>query len=502
MAKNNITIKNVRAIPYLELPVPPEGGVVRIRAANGRGKTWTLKCIEALFRPEARKELEPRDGTESGSIEGLGMRVTVAKTTRSAGQMECLCLESSIDPSEFVSGGGLKDPVLADKRRLAMLIRLLGIPMGEQEWRVGLARLAGDPLAEVVGNACDLVPAWTDPSAVADKLRRLIHEQALAAERETEALEIKARSILATIDGVDTAAESDEKQLRDTLSACSEALVRAQEVERAHQDAQNRARKAQEALKAAAANATYGGPGAAEARTAREQAAELLMAAKSALASAQQVARDAESILREAMTTEQAAISHEEMTEQWRKQIAAGVPAGVPAEVFTTLQADRMDAFEALEAGARIREAQIQQAQAVRATEAALVAQERANRLRTLAKSTDRVLADALVAAGVPYTVQDGRLCIKSPDREGGLEYVADLSMGEAWTEAVALAARRLGAGGVFTVCQEGWEALDAEHERLVESECKRHKLVAYVAQADKDPQASGELRAEVYNGK
>jgi len=111
--------------------------------------------------------------------------------------------------------------------------------------------------------------------------------------------------------------------------------------------------------------------------------------------------------------------------------------------------------------------------------------------VRVIARSTDQVLEQALVDAGYDtIRVLDGRLCVIS-DR--GHEPVSELSTGERWQLALDIAARSLPAGGLLSVHQEGWQALDPQLRSRVAAMAKERGLVIVTACVD-----AGPLRSEM----
>lgn len=489
---NKIEITNTGPINHLSIPAPEGGGVVEFLGVNGSGKSTAIRCIEALARPDGRKELQVKDGAKAGSIEGLGIRISLGKINRASGELVCESLESSVDPSVFVDPG-LKDPEAADRRRLSMLIRLLGIPLQSAEWKAAMVRIGGEALAQIVEDACEMVPNYDDPAAVADRLRRRIHEKALEAERETETHQTTAQAILATIEGVDISQPCDEKALRDLVTDRTVALLSAQEAQRSHLEANRRAVEAQKAL--GQAMAEYSGPSAAQATKAREGAERATTTAREAVLEAQAALERAKQTEREVRQAEQVARDHENTISAWKAQLEKAVPDPVPQDVIEDLVKEKEQAMKALEQGAAVREAKVKQLRAEEATKQALLVSERAGKLRDLAKSTDKVLQEALAEAKVNLLVQDGRLCIQNAERTGGLEFVSDLSHGERWRLALDLAAKKLGEGAILTTNQEAWESLDDENRAYVRSLAKARKLTIYTARVDMCP-----LKAEVYN--
>ena len=60
----------------------------------------------------------------------------------------------------------------------------------------------------------------------------------------------------------------------------------------------------------------------------------------------------------------------------------------------------------------------------------------------------------------------------------------SDLSMGERWRIVVDLAADAVGVGGMFTIPQEAWEALDPINRDAVAAHVKRRGVIVITAEA------------------
>jgi hypothetical protein len=167
------------------------------------------------------------------------------------------------------------------------------------------------------------------------------------------------------------------------------------------------------------------------------------------------------------------------------------LPDHVPDEVIADLFAKRSQALEAAKQGEVVRRAKetLAKAEALAAKGNATLAE--AEAIRTIARSTDQVLEQALVDAGYDtIRVLDGRLCVIS---ERGHEPVSELSTGERWELALDIAARSLPSGGLLSVHQEGWQALDPSLRSRVAGMAKARGLVIVTACVD-----AGPLRSEV----
>lgn len=77
---SSVVIENVGAVKKVEIPIPEGGGVVVLRGRNGRGKSTALQAVQAAARGTGGLPL--RDGSAKGRVEGLGVKLSVGKSTR------------------------------------------------------------------------------------------------------------------------------------------------------------------------------------------------------------------------------------------------------------------------------------------------------------------------------------------------------------------------------------------------------------------------------------
>jgi hypothetical protein len=495
--KESITIDRVGPIEHLEIPIPDGGGVVVLRGQCGQGKTHAIQSVAALHDQGARKALRVSDGWPSGQIYGLGVTVRLGRTNVGRGELICESLESGVDPSLLVDPG-LKDPIAADSRRLATLIRLAAIEVPTERW-VQLADKYADDIA-----VKDLVS--DDPVKTADAIRRRLHDYALKQERIGESKSSEAATLSKSVADVDL--DCDETALAKAVDVVNEELV----ASRTKQQAFTEAAAKYQAAKAKLAETKAG------LRSVNECEAELSMVneahkravddltsrvaevqhlermlsiAQGHLNAAQtQAARIADDMLNAEYALDTAKAQHSDIAELERL-VAAQLPDSVPETIIADLYARRSAALEAVKQGEVVKRARttIERAKALETEANATLAQ--AEEIRTIARSTDHVLEQALVDAGYDtIRVLDGRLCVIS-DR--GHEPVSELSTGERWELALDIAARSLPSGGLLSVHQEGWQALDPGLRDKVAAMAKERGLVIITAQVD-----AGQLRAEV----
>ncbi len=499
MSNGTIELDHVGPIARLSIPVPPDGGVVVLHGASGAGKTHAIAAVRALSDAGSRKSLRASDGVPSGKIEGLGVTVRLGRSNTARGELVCEALDSGVDPSVLVDPG-LKDPVAADSRRLATLVRLAGVKIPPEQW-VALCGDAADEIA--VGSLVD-----PDPVVTADKIRRRLHDLALAKERLSESKAGESATLRKSVADVDLSIPCDEQSLVAAISKAAAKLNAAEQlVELAASTAAAReeAKRQLNALKDTACDVDACASELAHCVEMVDQwkghielAQDEVAACEAKLAEAKQRLRDENEHGRLWGLRHTAAIKALDQAKAQAAQIDAlersiGEATIEPptAEQLAKLQAERDKAIADSQQGEVVRRAKSQLRQADLLASIAEGEAKTAESLRQRARSTDEALEQALVDAGfTDVKVYDGRLCVES---ERGLEPVSELSTGERWRLALDLAARGLKRGAILAVQQEGWQALDHDLRREVAAMAKERGLVLITAEVD-----AGDIRAEV----
>lgn len=494
----SISLEHVGPIKQLSVPVPEGGGVVVLRGPNGSGKTHAVKAVEAMVNPAVRRSLRASDGVPSGRIDGLGLTIRLGRSNTARGELEAQALDASCDPSVLVDPG-LKDADAADRKRLGTLVRLAGLRLTAEDWATMFEGM--QDLREFV----DLeAMAGDDPVQTADRIRRRLHELALKEERLGQTADQESEALMRTVAEVDLSASVDEEAIRHRIKTRSELLVVGRQQREAAEKARTLAERARRELDAE----RMAGDTLAEAETRVRSAAERLCEAGQTVERAKEVLRMAQAELAKAEESQRLAAAEarhatdvlsnarqrEAEREKWQDVLSASIPAcpseAELAEIAQHLDADQTD----LSYCGVVKQAKARREQAAELKDRAHGFAQRAEQLRTMARSTDGVLEQALERAGFcRVKVHDGRLCVES-DR--GLEPVSELSHGERWKLALDLAASGLGAGGLLAVCQEAWESLDPSNRQHVAGLAKERGLVIVTAEA-----TGGDLRAEEFAG-
>lgn len=487
-----IDIESVGPIEKLTIPIPEGGGVVVLKGPNGSGKSHAISSVESLYSKGIRKSLRNSDGSPSGRISGLGVTVRLGRSNTAKGELVCESLDGRIDPSQLVDPG-LKDPIAADARRLATLVRLSGVEVRLSDFEATL----GDVAREIN------LPSLFDEDGIvfADRVRRKLHESALDLERRAEKSTNAAIAIEQTFADVDLSGADESVDLSAEYDAALEAVAAAksQRQQQLRQVEQyNEAKLLLEDNSKKAVSVL--------------DAKESLHAAESQLSSAELNCSELErqvSELQKKLVESQLLVSkclvardraievlsiaerQQKQLQEWRQVVEKGAVEPISEAAIAELEAARSEARRRLEQREVVRRATEKKAEAESKREIALEQLKKSKRYRDLARSSDSVLEQALSVAGfTALRVHHGRLCVES-DR--GLEPFSDLSHGERWRLALDLAASGLPAGSVLPVAQEAFESLDPENQRYINQLARERGLVIVTAEA-----CGGELRAEV----
>jgi hypothetical protein len=111
--------------------------------------------------------------------------------------------------------------------------------------------------------------------------------------------------------------------------------------------------------------------------------------------------------------------------------------------------------------------------------------------VRDAARSTDQVLSEMVSQVTSRLRVEGGRLVC---DTDRGVEPFGELSPGERWRIALEVAAQQVGQGGLVTVPQEAWEALDPVNRAEIAQIARQVGVVILTAAAD----AAETIQAEI----
>lgn len=484
---STLEITDIGAIEHLSLPIPAEGGVVVIRGANGSGKSTAIEAVQSAA--SGKGKLQKRDKTVGGSLEGLGVKLTVKQSTTRRGELECASLEGRLSVADLVDPG-LIDPAAADNRRIKALVALAGVRPDPALFH----SLAGGK--EAFEKLCR-ADVGDDMVALAGRIKADLEKAARAAEQQAEHADAHAKAAKEATDGIDLDVEADADALRERL----EAAVIADRVltDKAEEVAANRQRAATARLEIAKAEDSWTGATVAEAHASLANAIKDRGAAHNAatklreqLRVAEALAKRADEIAEGAEKEAKAADEHEAAMGSWREQVAAGDTEQAPSEAAIFQARETLEKARAADhAGVKIREARKKAQEHEKHREEAKRLTKEADALRTAAKGTDDVLSEIVSKLGTPIVVRDGRLVTRT-DR--GDTYFAELSDGERWRAALDIAIEQVGMGGVLAIPQAAWQDLDPDNRRAIAEHVKGRGVVVITAEA-----TNGQIRAECF---
>lgn len=234
--KTTIHVENVGCIRDFAFDVEP--GVTVLRSRNGRGKTCLINAAARAHGAEV--SLEPRDGTDEGrvrmSVDGDEvLTLQVRKNVRSQGAAEVRLAD--VGPLSDLIDPMIKDPAARHARRNAALLKLVRVPVSEEN----LAVLAGDnQVAAMALRRCreefvdDILTAQTVVTKVAHSLARETEEGRDHALGRANAHELHADEALRKLGGKDRLLETftpeeAEQQERDLSRQFETARVTARQ---------------------------------------------------------------------------------------------------------------------------------------------------------------------------------------------------------------------------------------------------------------------------------
>lgn len=485
---DTIAIENVRPIERLDITLPPEGGVVVLRGANGSGKSSAIDAVDKLAKGSGRVQL--RDGAPKGIVSGLGATINVGPACRRTGEIEVETLDSRLSLADLVDPG-LVDPERNDAARIKALVEITGATVDAKT----VSDVVGPSGASIKSDSSELLDAG-DLVGFVSAARRDLHEKA----REWEAVEKDARSKITvpdnptklSLDEAESAYEASISALRERHLAKNDA-VRAQGD---HEQWSKRVDDAAAAIKAEGElpDVTEIGKRLADAASARRGAIDRVEKLRAELDAAESE-RDEISHRHKMVAAEMQ--KAEETTTRVDRLLGITNSAGpdpVTDADLAKLDQSIADAEADMDAAVRVRDVARAMRDAEAQTESADRAATEAMALREAATNLESVLSKAL--RDERLRVKGGRLV--TPTDRSDDELYADLSEGERWDLAIDLAESALseieGRRKLLTIPQSAWEGLapalrDRIHQRAVKLGI--HVITAAVS--------DGDLRAEEY---
>jgi len=467
-----VLIENVGPIERLSIPLP-DAGVVVLRGRNGVGKSHALAAVDSLV--SGRGKPPCRDGAPRGAVEGFGAKLTIGRSTRRIGEAEVLTLEGRLDISQLVDPG-IQNEEAADRQRIKALIQLSGQSADHTLFEKIL------PQGVSLGELLPPSEQSDDPILLAGRIKRALEAEARRFEKIAE--EHKAE--LSVV----------EKELGAVPQCDAELWFRITR----HPDVV----RAEAEMSVAQALATVRDLEARQEMAARQ--AEQIAQAKEALAeleggdlvSPEKIDAEISDLDEKIRRLEQAlAAARERRTQLVKRREQAAVLQQqivklrriVSQEVSLVDDGEIAKARDALEAARR---AHAQVTDSIHRASLAKRIEELRKRVsegegrafvfRDAAHATDDVLSSLVARVTRKLRVDGGRLVC---DTDRGTEPFAELSPGERWRIALEIAVEQLGPGGIVTVPQEAWEALDPVNRSEIAAIAKQVGVVILTAEAD-----------------
>jgi len=500
--KPALVIQDVQAIKYVRAELPERGGVVVWSGTHGVGKTTSIQCVSALTSKDARSNLRPRDGCECGTIAAPGIVVRIGRKNTASGELTMEMMDPECDPSVLVSPG-LKDEQKRDAHRLRMLVRIGAVVVPSEQW--------GCHVADVLPDRVDTLVAGLDPQnpvGSAEIVRLRVHELALACEQESGRQVAMADALNAQLASVDLTAPSDASVLQRVYDA---ALNEFSRVTAEANAAAQQCRAAEDArVRLAGVEAALPNLWVIQDDVRGHEAARSSAQAQIVLLDEQitELRRQRENEVRRVDAATRASTEATKRLQEGRNQhlavaelratVEGGAVDGPSPEVIEAARIAKESAHAAILTGEQTRRGQETARAAHAARDAATVAETRSKELRSLARSTDLVLEEALRGAGFRGLVwRDGRLYVES-DRglEGKWELFDELSEGERYRWAFDWISQKMPESSFVPLSQEAWQGLGREARQEINRLCQERCLWLWTGQI-----GDGELRAEVFGG-
>lgn len=480
-------IENILGIEKAELTLKP--GVNVLRGRNATGKTSAMRAI--VRAQGGGGELERRDGTMRGTVEGPGVKLTVGKVVRTAkdedvaelGLADMAPLSRLIDPQ-------IKDSDAAARARIRALVELLGVPVddhaiqtlcvGDQQYVKWLTRAVQEEDID-------------DLMAASERLRSKMHSDA----REFESLADEAGGVFkASKERADVILSGLEGKLTEVTpdEARTNLVEESREYERAV--AQSEARQTLESRQASLRETMGERPDVSQATAARDEKTQeyndllrqrheaektvaRLQGEVSFAASAQQLTIDREKELIEA------AKHWDEAQELLAKQPEGPTPAEAAQLKVTLVEA----AEKTLDWATKSQGHREADAERMSARDACENNQRAAEALRNRAKRIPGQLGQILTEAGAEgITVVDGRL--QALEKGKPVDWERRLSDGQRIQRALDIAVKVY--DGVVPLSDAFWMALDPVNRKHLAKEAAARGLYILTEEP-----ASGGLRVE-----
>jgi chemotaxis protein histidine kinase CheA len=485
-----VEVEGIGAIEYASFPYVPGGGIVIFKGPKGCGKSTAAKAVVAAASGKGKLPL--RDRATKGEVRGFGVTLRIGARTSRTGEPYVESLEGKFDVASIIDPG-IADPIAADSKRIKSLVSLAASEPDPELF----AKLFGNDEELFDAIVSDDAKSAPDVVVMADKVKRNCEKVARDEEKAAESAAARAAALKQTAVGIDPNAESDGAKLNAAYVEAIQEESRLKAEAAAQQTARDASAKAKKALDDAEANSQL--PSVADAQKAetaalRElgKASDACNAAHDAYVKAKAALKDADDKAARCQQELKAAKEFDQLSESWREAIAAAEAMDGPSLDDVQQASSRVaEARAAQERGVEIRKAIENLALAKEAEAHAATHAKAAKTLRTIASKTDDILSAEVAKLGTPLRVEAGRLVT---DTKRGPTLYSELSDGERSFMAFEIAANVIGEYSVMEIPQRTWgETQPADKEKLKEL-CRKRHICAYTAVVTDD----AEMYAEV----
>ena len=479
-------IDNIGGVEHAEFKFKP--GVNVLAGPNGAGKTSSINGIRRAHGDDV--EVERRDGSEKGTVEGPGVMLKVTQVARKTGSAEVTICDTA--PVSMLIDPGLKDPDARARSRIRALVELLDLGIDDKFINI---ITGGDEalleFARYIANEDQIDEILTLAGKVKKHAEGLARSQEGKAEQATGAQEsARARRLLlceelgvkpgkpladGTAEKAQVALVEASRELEKFSASCAARIAleaRQDRVRTALGDQADPAARKKEAKAAEAARV---------AAVAAEGKARLsLMRAEGEVDASD---KRLEATLRAVAQAEKGvAILGEKAEGASEGEVASAEERVFDAKglLARAVQADQVRALD------------VELADADGASASFL---KEAERFRTMALSIPDRLGDVLKEAGAKgLTVREGRIVAVGPKGGGGRDFEKRLSDGQRISIVLDIAAERY--KGLVPLDDAFWAKLDPDGKAEFAKACAERGLFAITEQP-----ASGDLRVEHTDG-
>lgn len=486
MSNNILEVKTIGPVHKLDIPLPPDGGVVVLRGPNGSGKSTVLEAAKRMAGGKSAP-LSPTDGERRGTMTmgSAKLSVTPHRTTAS-GELTVDAIESKFDVSDLIDPG-IKDPDRADAARLRALVSLSGAEANEQLY-VELctpeiwARISGD------------LQASDDPVELCGIVKRAIEEQARSHETRSDELRGRMAAIQELIDD-ELGDPEDPQKLVAVIDDASRHLTELTNERHSQDEEHARRQKAKEQLAEIEAQQVEPlevitnrlSDNFTELQALEQRHDELSRQIRELEELQDSVTEQAKRLGSERLTLEQqstVAKSRDEMIKQLRNTIDGVMPIPITDEDIQEAARNKQQALAAFSANDKAVENRKRKSELGEMTKEKQQHAVAAAQLRKMAKDTENVLVQQIGAGPIRY--EQGRLVVET-DRSAS-EPFAELSHGERAKIAIDIAAEHVPENGLIVIRQEVFESLQpANREAIAEHARARGVVILTAAVADGD---------------